>query len=370
VSSYIVTNIGSTTQDVNSDFIITRPNGTDTVISYTSVGLPSDATDTIDILYTPVDTGMYALRVTTNLDADTSSGNFYISENAFATANSSDLVAVGPDSASHASAGFRHDATGSFLLVVGDTFPVATVQFGLDNPEDLVGESIFLFVTEITGTLTATSDWTQNAAPFNLIAVGSVVVSAADSAAGGPIIYTAPVQPISGGTETILDGGANFREYFVAASHTGTSTDVIPNYLYDNVSQSYYYSSGWIWTGDGTNGRLYGGFGGAGEAYMQLNRVATVNTSVDQVEQLDANAVSVFPNPVSDQVNVELNLENLSSDVKITLIDMRGSVLQTLSFSDVQNEVYEINTSELPAGSYLLNIHTDEGQSFQKFVKK
>lgn len=370
VSSFIVTNINSSTQDVNSEYIITRPNGTDTVLNFTSTGLAADATDTIDVLYTPTDTGLYALRITTNIDADTSGGNFYISENAFSTANSSALVGVGPDSTSHASAGFRHDATGSFLFVTGDTFSVATVQFGLDNPEELVGESIFIYVTEVTGTLAATSDWTQNTAPFNLIAVGSVVVSAADSAAGGPIIYSAPVQPISGGTETVLDGGADFREFFVVASHTGTSTDIIPNYLYDNVSQSYYYSSGWIWTGDGTNGRLYGGFGGAGEAYMQINRVADTNTSVDQVEQLDASAVSVFPNPVNDQVNVELSLDKLSSNVDITLIDMRGSVLQTLSFSDVQNEVYQINTSELPAGSYLLNIRTDEGQSFQKFVKK
>ena len=71
------------------------------------------------------------------------------------------------------------------------------------------------------------------------------------------------------------------------------------------------------------------------------------------------NKVSISPNPVSDilLINTELELNS------IQVLDLRGSVIAV----DNSNE---LNVSELAAGTYFLQVITSEGVATKKFIKK
>ncbi len=79
--------------------------------------------------------------------------------------------------------------------------------------------------------------------------------------------------------------------------------------------------------------------------------------------ELDITTVSVYPNPVSEI----LNLQNLISEsYSIKIYSMLGQVISSINFSSE-----EINVSALKAGIYFIEITTVEGsKKVMRFVKK
>lgn len=75
------------------------------------------------------------------------------------------------------------------------------------------------------------------------------------------------------------------------------------------------------------------------------------------------NNFTVSPNPASDVINI-----NKTKDVAMTsatITDLNGRVVKT-----VNNEVSQINISDLTAGVYMLNIVTAKGNGTTKIVKQ
>nr|WP_262909361.1 T9SS type A sorting domain-containing protein [Chryseobacterium gwangjuense] len=71
-------------------------------------------------------------------------------------------------------------------------------------------------------------------------------------------------------------------------------------------------------------------------------------------------SLSIFPNPTSDFVNIKTD----SKINAVSVIDLTGRKL------DVKFEGNRVNVRSLPAGTYILNIETDNGVSTEKIVKK
>jgi len=69
------------------------------------------------------------------------------------------------------------------------------------------------------------------------------------------------------------------------------------------------------------------------------------------------NALGLFPNPASTEVNVELNLEQ-RSDVQITVRDMSGKLVRSISLNDLAagTESVGINVSGLKNGNYIVSV--------------
>lgn len=101
-------------------------------------------------------------------------------------------------------------------------------------------------------------------------------------------------------------------------------------------------------------------------AYMPLT-IETVGPNSNE-EVNDAVVSSIFPNPASEFVNVELNLEQASEDVQISLIDVAGKVASVQNFSNIKSETVTINIDGLSAGSYVVKIRTDEGVTSRKVI--
>ncbi|AUX18420.1 T9SS type A sorting domain-containing protein [Flavobacterium columnare] len=71
--------------------------------------------------------------------------------------------------------------------------------------------------------------------------------------------------------------------------------------------------------------------------------------------------VSIFPNPTSNILNI--NLDNDSSISSIQILNLEGKVVH----EDI-NET--INVSELPSGLYIIKIKTDKEEIIKKFIKE
>jgi len=71
---------------------------------------------------------------------------------------------------------------------------------------------------------------------------------------------------------------------------------------------------------------------------------------------------NLYPNPTSDVLNISSKNGLDMKEIKIT--DLSGRIVKTL------NNATTINVSDLSAGTYLIDITTNEGKASSKFVKK
>lgn len=93
--------------------------------------------------------------------------------------------------------------------------------------------------------------------------------------------------------------------------------------------------------------------------------------TIDIPEASNIQTFSVYPNPVSDNLNIEFNL-NQNSNVKLTMTDMVGKVIyQNNSKTEAAGLLnYNINTSGLNSGMYLLLLQVGNETFTQKVTVK
>ncbi|MBS7362427.1 MAG: T9SS type A sorting domain-containing protein, partial [Paludibacteraceae bacterium] len=88
--------------------------------------------------------------------------------------------------------------------------------------------------------------------------------------------------------------------------------------------------------------------------------IITTGLGENSVDQTDAAALSVYPNPVKDLLNVDD-----ADDASFEIIDLSGNIV----CSGVVNDG-KIVTSELSEGVYVLTINKEIGAYSTKIVKK
>ena len=95
---------------------------------------------------------------------------------------------------------------------------------------------------------------------------------------------------------------------------------------------------------------------------------STTNFSLGVCASLDAqqalNGLSIFPNPVANELNVKFNA---SSSATIELVNVTGQVIATKNANQFANVTFD--TAELNAGVYFINIKVAEGTFTQKIIK-
>lgn len=79
-------------------------------------------------------------------------------------------------------------------------------------------------------------------------------------------------------------------------------------------------------------------------------------------EQFFTENFNLYPNPASDVLNISSKNGLEMKEIKIT--DLSGRTVRTL------NNATTINVSDLSAGTYLIDITTNEGKASSKFIKK
>lgn len=121
-----------------------------------------------------------------------------------------------------------------------------------------------------------------------------------------------------------------------------------------------------------TFGRVYMSTAGRGIVYIESGNIpdaitANTNTQSASPEEKPAtkNNISVYPNPVTDILRV--NLTEDQRDSRIFLINSGG---QPVYFKRANNLIFNIDMNEMPAGIYFLRIEKGEGSFVTKIIKE
>lgn len=94
----------------------------------------------------------------------------------------------------------------------------------------------------------------------------------------------------------------------------------------------------------------------------------TVEDDVTGIEDYNSFAFKVYPNPVREQLNIELIGEENNGDVDVSVFDLRGQVV--LSWSGVVETIQSFDVSKLANGTYLLQVTTNGEFKTTRFVKE
>ncbi len=168
----------------------------------------------------------------------------------------------------------------------------------------------------------------------------------------------------------------NVANYGLSASATVSSVDTVATFTNTSVGATTY---AWDF-GDGNTSTTtspvheYSATGtytvtltatnGACEAVDSFEVVITV---VGLEEITSISSVKLFPNPASDNVNVEMNLKE-NSNITLSIVDNSGKIVYTENASLLAGKsIQSLNTSSLKAGYYNVVISTEN--SVAKTIK-
>ena len=92
----------------------------------------------------------------------------------------------------------------------------------------------------------------------------------------------------------------------------------------------------------------------------------TVSTAVDEMIE-SAMDVQIYPNPVSDILNVEFQ-NMVNQTVQVRLVDLTGKTILTREFSNPSN-TQRLNLSPVTSGTYMLEVNAGQKRKVFKIVK-
>jgi hypothetical protein len=143
------------------------------------------------------------------------------------------------------------------------------------------------------------------------------------------------------------------KVYFVSVKHFGGALPVYIGYGSNP-------SAGSVLSNDGD-----------GSAWSGQPRAMMIRLNVDNGLSVSDQTVDSFlmaPNPSSDFVSIQF-MEELNSDIEVSVLDAMGKMINTQKFSNVNSKL-EMNVSNLSTGVYSVKITTNNGASTQQLVVK
>lgn len=99
---------------------------------------------------------------------------------------------------------------------------------------------------------------------------------------------------------------------------------------------------------------------------IKIIALKSVPAHVLSAENFLADKFNVFPNPVTDIVNIN-NTDNLYVE-NVTVYDLAGKKIIKQTFNNEAN--IQLNTENLSNGTYMLHLQTNEGLVVKKIIKK
>jgi hypothetical protein len=163
-------------------------------------------------------------------------------------------------------------------------------------------------------------------------------------------------------------------EYIATVSYNAASNQLFHGYSLDLTYPS---------TEPTTTSLVYGSFSGTTRWVSYVNTIngkdRRINNGIrlgmeignciisNREELLADDQIRIFPNPVSDFVQIHFDLDQ-ASDVSAILTDMNGKIIRWESYKMVQKDQLTFDAQQLPAGQYILHFNTKNGQRAEKLV--
>lgn len=237
----------------------------------------------------------------------------------------------------------------------GNNFQIRELRFAAAKfPDDgpLAGEEVTFLVYKVKDEVEANWSNFETDSDESLEIVGFGTYEFSDSDDNFDVIIV-PVVDLDS-DPIALEPGAR---YFVMASYAETSNEVLHAFE-DDID--YFQVSTIVFTDQW----YLGGFGEDLAAVLRM--VIELSTGTDEIP-LEDSAMTLFPNPSSELLNVQLDLEE-ATPAMLIVADMQGKVLDIREYDNVQKETLEYKVHHLPAGTYLMRISTDKGTKTKQFV--
>jgi len=352
-----VENIGALAQDdVNLNLTIFNEDGD--VVFTDDVDYGTIASDSLAEnvpfaeTFTPSELGLYQGIYTISSDNDDfneednqQSFNFIISDTTFSKDIGVNLGTLTPADITTWSAG------NYYFVPNGDGYTVTSVDFGIGNPADIVGLTAIVTVSE----------WNDDnedgvAQVDERILLGFKEFEIEDEAANfaNMSFNEEDDEPIllKDSTGYLVMIGYNGPIGFVEAS--GLNYDAF-QFLADQNGMPSHRSFFNIATAD-----IEADYNPlANVPFVRMN----VNTTPVNVEEtLTAeHDIKLFPNPATTQLTLDLDLQEVSKDVRLRVFDMMGRLVSQTRLENISNQEFNFNTSTLQAGVYVMEITTDFG---------
>ncbi|MGB3774021.1 MAG: T9SS type A sorting domain-containing protein [Leeuwenhoekiella sp.] len=108
------------------------------------------------------------------------------------------------------------------------------------------------------------------------------------------------------------------------------------------------------------------------EATFNYFKIGDVEATLGIAQKTNTfEGIKVYPNPVHDQLNINISQDQNSKISSIILYDLQGRMINEYNAALLKNNSgYQVQTSGFSAGFYLLQFKTDQGDTKQiKFIK-
>lgn len=351
--------------DVMGTVEIEDPSGTVTTLTTMIDEIQPSTIDTFQFDdYIPSDVGIYSMTFTNSANMDTLTRQFEITDYTFAIDNN-DIPAWPVDSwIAAGNDGFVEDNLrydfGSFYLTGPDGAVATHVTFALGNPDSLFTGyedadvfSILIYDADDD------EDGVANTAATSYEDLGPVVGFGAYILDGTETEY----QLLTVELDEPLTLKAN-GQYAVMVQYDGINAGLgIPPWFLYAGTDAFPYLDNLVFTDQLYTGGWAGGFNGVIRLHLDGFTVG-----VDDIQTLDETKINLMPNPASNLVQLQFDLDAVADQVTVAMLDITGKVLQLERYNNIMDNTLEFDVNKYPAGTYFFAIQTPEGYRTKKFV--
>jgi len=237
----------------------------------------------------------------------------------------------------------------------------------------LAGKEVVVYLLKIDDNVARDlSDWNFTEATDNkksIIAIGSYTFTPEDDNKTDPNYRFEATEFINLAGENqsdpiVLQPGSR---YIAAIEYTGNALELIHNIseriTYYPASFGSEQFSTMIYRSEDKQWYTYG-FGSGFVAVIGMD-VTIEMTATENL--LTKEEVRVFPNPTSDYIRIQMNLDR-PQDVNVYLTDVSGKILRMTNRTRFLNETIELDVQAVPAGTYFLNVTSADGMRTEKIT--
>lgn len=245
-----------------------------------------------------------------------------------------------------------------FYVPNGDGYQVTSVTLGVSNPAEVAGLTIIAAIFEWAD---ANEDGVAQGDERILIGFREYEIQETDVADAPINIAFNDVE----GEEIFLKDDT---EYLVMNVANGPIT------ITSSIGTFDYSATSLLTTEAGTP--RYGGFIGlsndlAAEDYTPVGGAQqfvpfvrmNINTTPTNLEETltEEHEIKVYPNPATTQLTLDLDLQEVSKDVRLRVFDMTGRLVSRTRLENISSQEFTFNTANLQSGVYVMEITTDFG---------
>lgn len=302
--------------------------------------------------FLPTDIGNYTISYNVSADAtdelpenNAADLTFIVSEDLFSKDDGNIVAATEPNGVN------GPWEIGNYYLIEGDGYEAFEVDFSVASSEDThQGQEVTVFLYRIEED-DNTGDFTED----DVEVVGFATYEFTDEVSF--TLVTVELNDLIEGTPGVaLEAGV---EYLLTVQY---QLDMLAPYsLYP-----YFYDVATVIKDDNDEWFL-GGFGPELTVPVRM-RIREQGATSTKEPELAENQVQIFPNPASDQIMVNLELETINEWVELEIVDARGVKLFATQLENIRTEQLPVVTSAFPSGNYFLRVRSAEGVKTKRFT--